>query len=27
MPAKGTCMDCTDNDIKITVQYMLDSLE
>ena len=27
MPAKGTCMDCTDYDIKITVQYMLDSLE
>jgi cytochrome c5 len=27
MPAKGTCMDCNDNDIKITVQYMLDSLE
>ena len=27
MPAKGTCMDCTDNDIKITVQYILDSLE
>jgi len=27
MPANGTCMDCTDNDIKITVQYMLDSLE
>ena len=27
MPAKGTCMDCTDNDIKITVQYMLDRLE
>ena len=27
MPAKGTCMDCTNNDIKITVQYMLDSIE
>ena len=27
LPAKGTCMDCSDNDIKITVQYMLDSLE
>jgi len=27
MPAKGTCMDCSDNDIKITVQYMLDSLK
>ena len=27
MPAKGTCMDCSDNDINITVQYMLDSLE
>jgi cytochrome c5 len=27
MPARGTCMDCTDNEIKVTVQYMLDSLE
>ena len=27
MPARGTCMDCSDNEIKITVQYMLDSLE
>ena len=27
MPPKGTCMDCTDNEIKITVQYILDSLE
>jgi len=27
MPAKGTCMDCSDNEIKVTVQYMLDSLE
>ena len=27
MPAKGTCMDCSDNEIKLTVQYMLDSLE
>ena len=27
MPARGTCMDCSDNDIKVTVQYMLDSLE
>ena len=27
MPARGTCMDCTDNEIKVTVQYMLDSLK
>ena len=27
MPAKGTCMDCSDNEIKLSVQYMLDSLE
>ena len=27
MPARGTCMDCSDNEIKATVQYMLDSLE
>jgi len=27
MPARGTCMDCTDNEIKVTVQYILDSLE
>jgi len=27
MPAKGTCMDCSDNEIKLTVQYMLDSLK
>jgi len=27
MPARGACMDCTDNEIKVTVQYMLDSLE
>ena len=27
MPARGTCMDCSDNEIKVTVQYMLDSLE
>ena len=27
MPARGTCMDCSDNDIKVTVQYILDSLE
>ena len=26
-PARGTCMDCSDNEIKVTVQYMLDSLE
>ena len=27
MPARGTCMDCSDNEIKLTVQYMLDSLD
>ena len=27
MPPRGTCMDCTDNEIKLTVQYILDSLE
>jgi len=27
MPARGTCMDCSDNEIKLTVQYMLDSLK
>ena len=27
MPARGTCMDCSDNEIKVSVQYMLDSLE
>ena len=26
MPAKGTCMDCTDDEIKKTVSYMLESL-
>lgn len=23
MPAKGTCMDCSDEDLKIAIQYML----
>jgi len=27
MPPRGTCMDCTDNEIKVTVQYILDSLD
>ena len=27
LPARGTCMDCSDNEIKVTVQYMLDSLQ
>lgn len=27
MPPRGTCMDCTDSEIKVTVQYILDSLE
>ena len=25
MPPKGACMDCSDNEIKLTVQYMIDS--
>ncbi len=25
MPARGTCMDCSDEEIKATVQYMVDS--
>ena len=25
MPARGACMDCSDNEIKLTVQYMIDS--
>jgi cytochrome c5 len=25
MPPKGTCMDCSDEDLKATVQYMVDS--
>jgi len=27
MPPRGACMDCTDNEINLTVQYILDSLE
>ena len=27
MPARGTCMDCSDNEIKVTVKYMLESLQ
>jgi len=27
MPARGTCMDCSDNEIKLAVQYMLDGLK
>ena len=27
MPARGTCMDCSDNEIKVTVKYMLDSIQ
>ena len=27
MPARGTCMDCSDNEIKVTVKYMLVSLQ
>jgi cytochrome c5 len=25
MPARGACMDCSDNEIKLTVQYIIDS--
>ena len=25
MPPKGTCMDCTDNELKSAIQYMMDS--
>ncbi|MDP6727780.1 MAG: c-type cytochrome [Gammaproteobacteria bacterium] len=25
MPPRGTCMDCTDNELKSAVQYMMDS--
>jgi len=25
MPERGACMDCSDNEIKLTVQYMIDS--
>ena len=25
MPARGACMDCSDNEIKLAVQYMIDS--
>jgi cytochrome c5 len=25
MPPKGTCMDCSDNELKSTIQYMIDS--
>jgi cytochrome c5 len=25
MPARGACMDCSDNEIKLSVQYMIDS--
>jgi len=27
MPARGACMDCSDNDIKLSVQYMIDSVK
>ena len=25
MPAKGTCMDCSDNELKSAIQYMIDN--
>lgn len=25
MPPKGTCMDCSDNELKSAIQYMLDA--
>jgi cytochrome c5 len=25
MPPKGTCMDCSDNELKSAIQYMIDS--
>ncbi len=25
MPPKGTCMDCSDNELKVSIQYMLDA--
>ena len=25
MPPKGTCMDCSDEDLKATIQYMVDN--
>ena len=25
MPPKGTCMDCSDDDLKAAIQYMVDS--
>jgi len=27
MPARGACMDCSDNEIKLAVQYMIDSVK
>ena len=27
MPPKGTCMDCSDEDLKATIQYMIDSVK
>jgi cytochrome c5 len=27
MPARGACMDCSDNEIKLSVQYMIDSVK
>jgi cytochrome c5 len=25
MPPKGTCMDCSDNELKSAIQYMIDN--
>ena len=27
MPERGACMDCSDNEVKLTVQYMIDSIK
>ena len=27
MPPKGTCMDCSDEDLKAAIQYMVDSVK
>ena len=27
MPARGACMDCSDNEIKLSVEYMIDSVK
>jgi cytochrome c5 len=27
MPPKGTCMDCSDDDLKAAIQYMIDAVK